>query len=146
MNILTNVEKQLILESFAQIAPDADEIAHIFYERLFEIEPNLESFFAETKMHEQERKLMQTLGALVGAVYNWADVVPQIKALGKRHIAYGVVLAQYQVVGNALIWTLQESLGADFTDEVYAAWAKMYESIIEIIGEVYQEKSVTTGQ
>ena len=38
----------------------------------------------------------------------------------------GVKLPHYEVVGNALLKTLQDALGPDFTDELRDMWLEVY--------------------
>ena len=52
--------------------------------------------------------------------------MPHVKALGARHAGYGVTVAHYGIVGDALMWTLERGLGDAFTPEVRSAWAKVY--------------------
>jgi len=54
------------------------------------------------------------------------ELVPVVEALGKRHAGYGVKEADYATVGSALLWTLQQGLGAAFTPDVRSAWATVY--------------------
>jgi hemoglobin-like flavoprotein len=37
--------------------------------------------------------------------------------LGKRHVKYGVLPAHYDVVGQALLATLESGLGAEWTEQ-----------------------------
>jgi hemoglobin-like flavoprotein len=46
--------------------------------------------------------------------------------LGKRHVAYGVKPEDYDSVGAALLWTLEQGLGDDFTPDTKEAWATVY--------------------
>ena len=52
-----------------------------------------------------------------------------VKQLGAKHRGYGVASAHYAQVSDALLWTLEHWLGADFTPEVKAAWVAMYGSV-----------------
>jgi nitric oxide dioxygenase len=38
-----------------------------------------------------------------------------------------VTTADYAVVGEALLWTLEQGLGEEFTPEVRSAWANVYD-------------------
>jgi nitric oxide dioxygenase len=134
---LTDKEKQLIIESFAKVAPIAETAAELFYNRLFEIAPETKALFKETDMREQGRKLMQTLGTAVGALHQLEQIIPQIQALGRRHVAYGVTKEQYQPVGEALIWTLEKGLGDGFTDELRQAWVKVYTLLADVAKQAY---------
>jgi nitric oxide dioxygenase len=53
-------------------------------------------------------------------------LVPQLMTLGARHAGYGVKDRHYQVVGEALIWTLERGLADAFTPEVERAWVRVY--------------------
>jgi len=43
--MVTESQKTLVQESFAAIAPIADDVAALFYHRLFEIAPELQPMF-----------------------------------------------------------------------------------------------------
>jgi len=45
---------------------------------------------------------------------------------GRRHATYGVKDEDYGTVATALVWTLEQCLGAAFTEPVKAAWIKTY--------------------
>ena len=53
-------------------------------------------------------------------------LVPAIEALGRRHVGYGVRDRHYLTVGEALLWTLEQGLGKDFTPETKQAWIEAY--------------------
>ena len=55
--MVTDTQKVLVQESFAAVAPIADEAAVLFYRRLFELDPSLERMF-RGDMTEQRRKLI----------------------------------------------------------------------------------------
>jgi hemoglobin-like flavoprotein len=49
-----------------------------------------------------------------------------VRALGRRHAAYGVTDEHFETVGAALLWTLKQGLGSACTPEVADAWASVY--------------------
>ena len=53
-------------------------------------------------------------------------ILPTIRELGARHRGYGVSADHYAPVGAALLWTLEQTLGGEFTPEVKASWADAY--------------------
>jgi hemoglobin-like flavoprotein len=123
--MLTKDQVTLVKESFAAIAPIADDAAALFYRRLFEIDPRLEKMF-RGDMAEQRRKLMQMLTAAVKGLDRLEQLVPVVEDLGRRHATYGVQDEHYDTVGAALLWTLEKGLGARFTPETKEAWATVY--------------------
>ena len=78
-------------------------------------------------MEEQGLKLMQMIGMAVTGLSTPNEILGLVADLGRKHVEYGVVDAHYDSVGSALIWTLAQGLGADFTPEVEAAWAEAYD-------------------
>jgi hemoglobin-like flavoprotein len=135
--VLSEEQKVAIVRSWRLVVPISETAAELFYKRLFELDPATRDLFPQD-MSSQRRKLMQTLHFVVKALdwpdSAWAeDVDPQedlflvVLALGRRHRQlYRVQDQQYEVVGSALLWTLDQGLGEAFTPEVQAAWAKVY--------------------
>ncbi|WP_440905216.1 globin family protein [Catenovulum sp. SX2] len=116
---------ELVQSTFAKVAPIADQAAAMFYARLFEIAPEVRPLF-KADLTEQGAKLMQMIGTAVASLTNLDALVPVAQDLAKRHIDYGVTKAHYAVVGDALIWTLEQGLGDAFTAEVKQAWVDVY--------------------
>lgn len=123
--MLTANDIALVNQSFARVLPIKDAAADLFYQRLFVIAPQLRALFPED-LSEQKHKLMAMIATAVGALNRLDTVVPAVKALGARHSGYGVTVAHYDVVAEALLWTLAQGLGDAFTPEVRAAWVKVY--------------------
>jgi nitric oxide dioxygenase len=124
--MLTSIEIVLVRASFARVVTIQDVAADIFYDRLFVIAPRLRELFP-ADLSEQKKKLMQMMTAAVGGLSNLDKLVPAVKALGARHAGYGVTAADYAIVGEALVWTLEQGFGDEFTPEVRSAWAKLYD-------------------
>ena len=116
---------KLVQESFAKVAPISEQAAVIFYDRLFELAPQVRAMFPND-MTEQRKKLMATLAVVVNGLTNLEAVLPAASALAKRHVAYGARPAHYPVVGGALLWTLEKGLGEAWTPELATAWTDAY--------------------
>lgn len=123
--MITQQQVNLVQDSFKQVAPIADVAADLFYARLFELDPTLKPMF-RGDMREQGRKLMQMLSVAVNGLNSLEKIVPAVQDLGKRHVAYGVRAQDYQTVGAALLWTLEQGLGSEFTPDVKEAWTAVY--------------------
>ena len=125
---LTPHQITLIQSSFSQLADQIDQVAAVFYSRLFELNPALKPLF-KSDMTVQERKMMQMLLYATNALNNLAELESQVKALARRHIGYGILREDYATVGSALLWTLEHGLGNAFDTETENAWATMYQII-----------------
>ena len=119
--------EQLILvqESWGKVIPVSDTAAQLFYGKLFELDPSLKELF-KGDMAEQGKKLMTMINVAVNGLKRLESIVPAVQDLGRRHVDYGVKDEDYDTVGAALIWTLSQGLGDDFTDEVKDAWVTVY--------------------
>jgi hemoglobin-like flavoprotein len=134
---MTPDQVKTVQDSFDKIAPMAEQAALLFYGRLFEIAPAVRPLF-HGDMAEQGRKLMATLAVVVNGLSNIETILPAASALARRHVGYGVRPGHYQTVGEALMWTLERGLGAQWTPELAAAWDAAYKLVSEfMIGEAY---------
>jgi hemoglobin-like flavoprotein len=122
---MTPDQKVLVQTTFAKLAPDPDAAAALFYARLFETDPALRPLF-KGDLTEQGRKLMQMLSVAVKGLDRLDELVPAVRQLGVRHVQYGVTDAHYDTVATALVWTLEQGLGPDFTPEAREAWVTVY--------------------
>src|SRR5271168_3693896 len=98
----------------------------LFYERLFAVNPSFRPLF-KNDMRIQGVKLMTMLAMVVYNLHEPGQVLPAIRDLSVRHVGYGVKLADYDALREALLWTLEQALGEDFTPAVRETWAVCYE-------------------
>ena len=122
---MTPEQIELVQSSWAKVKTISEKAAELFYGKLFELNPDYKALFP-SDMVEQGRKLMAMINTAVNSLNNLEAVVPAVEEMGKRHVGYGVKDEDYDVVGEALLWTLGAGLGDDFTDEVKEAWTETY--------------------
>lgn len=122
---MTPEQITLVKESFAKVVPISNVAASLFYDRLFELDPRARALFKDD-LTDQKRILMMTLQVVVAGLDRPNEIVPGVEALGRRHAKYSVVDANYETVGAALLWTLEQGLGEEFTSNVRDAWAAAY--------------------
>jgi hemoglobin-like flavoprotein len=80
----------------------------------------------------------QRLRPWANGLSDLSGILPAASALAKRHVEYGVKAKDYAPVGEALLWTFERGLGAQWTPDVKAAWATAYAVLSEyMIGEAY---------
>jgi hemoglobin-like flavoprotein len=129
---MTEEQQALVRDSFASVAPDAEAVAAAFYARLFELDPGLRPLF-KADMAAQVRKLMAMIGTAVANLGNLGEIIPAVQRLGERHQRYGVKDADYDTVGSALLWTLQQGLGEAFTPATREAWTTAYVTLAGVM-------------
>ena len=125
---MTPNAQRLVRDSFAKIAPNAEAAAGMFYDRLFVLDASLRPLFKDD-MTEQRRKLMTMIGTAVANLNRLDTIVPAVQDLGRRHAGYGVAPSHYQTVAAALLWTLEQGLGDEFTSETRQAWVECYTTL-----------------
>lgn len=122
---MTPAQIEMVQSSWQQVLPIKDTATSLFYDRLFEGDPALRSLFP-ADIGPQRMKLATMLDAAVKGLGDLPALVPVVQSLGRRHVRYGVKSEHYPAVGAALLWTLEQGLGADFTPELRQAWTDVY--------------------
>lgn len=144
---MTEEQKQLVQESFAKIEPVSETAANLFYNKLFQIDPSLKIMF-KGDLNEQGLKLMNMLGIAVRSLDKLDELTLAVKSLGRRHSGYGVKERHYDIVADALLWTLEQGLGKDFNEETKDAWVEVYtllsQTMIESVSQHKQQESAAT--
>lgn len=141
---MTPKQIELVQESFAMIAPKADEVASLFYERLFTLDPSVRPLFRGDLKH-QGKKLMATLALVASGLDRREQIVMALRHLGERHAGYGVQAQDYETVRAALLGALAQALDDAFTGEVEAAWNAAYTFITGLMLEAAAEVACVQG-
>ena len=103
---MTPEQIKLVQTSFESVKPIAPQAAALFYDRLFEIAPDVRALFP-ADLTDQKQKLMSMIAVAVDNLHQVEQIVPAVQDLGRRHATYGVRAAHYQSVGEALICDTQ---------------------------------------
>ena len=126
-----NIEQvELIRHSLIQVRPIADRIAESFYARLFEVTPHLRKLFTGD-MERQGTMLMTSLELAVSSLDDPDSILPSVKALGERHISYGVKAEYYPLAKKAYLWALENHLGDEFMPALKDAWGAAFDALVE---------------
>ena len=120
--------------SFDRVWAVSSLIASLFYDRLFEIAPQVRPLFSGD-LDEQKRNFMSTLAVIVGSLDDGTRLLPLTDRLAQPHRDYGIRPAHYAFVGDALLWSLQQGLGTEWTPSVAASWNKAYATVSRLMIE-----------
>jgi len=123
---------ELVQRSYRLVEPASDLVATLFFRRLMDISPELRPLL-EGDEAEQRRQLLISLGLAVASLERFDDIVPALKLIGVKYRARGVTEFHYGAVGEALLWTLHQSLGSHWSSDIEDAWAAMCTLIAEIM-------------
>jgi hemoglobin-like flavoprotein len=124
---MTPESEELVRQSWFRISKRSAALAERFYGRLFELAPDHRLLFAATDMPTQQRKFIAMLHGIVNHLSTPDRLVPEVAALGARHVGYGVKTDDYGVVGEALLWALEAELGPAMTPAHRQAWRDAYQ-------------------
>ncbi len=130
--VLTGRQMDVIAASFKQFEPLAEHLAPAFYNRLFELEPQLRLLFSADPS-DQIRELVTLLKITVTSVRHLEDLEPMLRLLGSEHKSRGLNPEYYDIIGDVLLWTLEQGLAEAYTEEVNEAWATLYGILCESI-------------
>ena len=116
---------RLIRDSWAKSEPYIADISQFFYGMLFTLAPTTRDFFP-INMEIQRGRLVRALVHIVQMVDRPDDLAPFLRQLGRDHRKFGVAPRHYEAVGTALLASLKNHLGPEWTPEVERAWAEAF--------------------
>jgi len=135
--VLSSAQVDAVTASWDKVeALGAETVGVLLFKRIFEIAPEALQFFSfkdEPDLYESDALkkhgalVVTTVGKAVAGLKDLEKLAPVVRNLGKAHANKGIVAAHYDVVGQALIDTLETGLGEEaFTEEVKGAWLSVY--------------------
>jgi methyl-accepting chemotaxis protein len=123
-----SLDLEALETSFDLVAPRGDELMSDFYARLFAAAPSVRVLFPRD-MTTQKTMLLSALVLLRKSLRNLDAIVPTLRQLGARHVAYGARPEHYPVVGSTLIASMAAIAGPAWTPEYEAAWSAAFDVV-----------------
>jgi len=142
---ITSAQIALVKETWARVVPISETAARLFYDRLFETNPQLVSMFDGVNQREQGQKLVKAINMVVMSLERIETLIPAIQEMGRRHADYGVDESHYGQVGTALLWTLETGLGDDWSRDAETAWTNAYQLLADTMIEAAAQASSTAA-
>ncbi|HXW71773.1 MAG TPA: adenylate/guanylate cyclase domain-containing protein [Methylocella sp.] len=121
----------LVQSSFACLSTRATEFVERFYTLLFIGNPELLPLFQHHDRTAQTKMFVSMLSSLVKGLNRMQEIEGGLRELGRRHRDYKVARTDYDKIARALLLTLEEFLGEDFTPEIRHAWTTVYGMLAE---------------
>lgn len=141
MHTLSESDKQIARQAFAQAFETAGALGLLFYARLFEIDPSLRTLF-KIDLEAQSHSLVTMLELCMEGLDERAELQYALRNLGARHAGYGVKIQDYATVKMALMWTIRSSLGERWNQETNAAVS----NVLDVFMAEMQLGAATPGQ
>jgi hemoglobin-like flavoprotein len=131
---MTPEQITLVQSSYECVGPELPALATRFYQELFARDLALRPLFT-TDMAVQKVRFADKLTELVQCIPRLDELLAHTRALGARHVGYGVRVADYQTVGEALLAALAAVLGDSFDPQTHEAWHTAYNLMAETMLE-----------
>jgi nitric oxide dioxygenase len=124
----------LRIQTQADVLLADDTFAAAFYERLFAEHPEMAALFP-ADLGAQRTRFGHELSVLLVALRDLPGFERRARFLGHRHRDYGVRVEHYGFLRDALLGTIADRLGGDFTGDDRAAWGRAFNLVSELMQE-----------
>lgn len=133
---------RLVQESYQQVlALQGTKLTEAFYERLFRMFPEMKMAFRATDMERQHRMLFDAIAMVVESLHSPESLQDPLADLGKLHARRFVRPEYYARFGKALVETLGEFMGDQWTPALEEAWSELYADTVSLmIGDIDVEE------
>lgn len=117
------------LPAIAQLGP---QLTGHFYQRLLTQHPELKNVFNMNNQRsgDQREALFNAIVAYGSNLENLAVLLPAVEKIAQKHTSLNIQPAQYAVVGETLLETIEALLNPG--DEVLQAWGKAYGVLADV--------------
>jgi hemoglobin-like flavoprotein len=123
-----SLDLEALETSFDLIAPRGEELMDVFYARLFAAAPGVRTLFPRD-METQKTMLLSALVLLRKSLRDLDAIVPTLRTLGARHVAYGARPEHYPVVGAVLIASMADVAGDAWQPAHERAWTAAFDVV-----------------
>ncbi len=123
--MLSQIEIELIQDSFSLATKDKEALTRRFYHRLFTVAPQTKILFPDD-LDKQRNMLTAVLAMIVKGLENTETLKPYLFLLGEIHAKKGVKAQYYHVFCEVFAETIVEFSGEQSNDRLEIAWAKAF--------------------
>lgn len=120
-----------------------------FYQRMFSHHPELKNIFNQAHQHnsQQQQALAMAVLAYAEHIDNPSVLAPVLSLIANKHASLGVKAEHYPIVGEHLLASIRELLGAAATEALIDAWAAAYGQLADMLiaaeAQLYQTAAAT---
>ena len=122
----------LVRRSWEQLAHSTERLSKKFYDRLFEIDPDLEALFG-SRAESTARQFMSMLNVTVNGLEQLDVLQDSLNELGELHCRLGIEREDFEAMGIALIDSIGAEMEQHMTPQIGDAWQAAYEVIVYLM-------------
>jgi nitric oxide dioxygenase len=150
--MLSSEQRAIVKSTVPLLEAGGEALATHFYRKMLSGHPEVRPLFNQAHQASGDQPR-----ALANGVLMYARHIDELHALGplvgkivNKHVALQVLPEHYPIVGECLLESIREVLGAEIaTDEVIAAWAAAYRQLADILiaaeENAYAENAAAPG-
>ena len=127
---MTEEQIKLVRDSFEQVTTRREDFAEFFYACLFDLSPDMKALF-KGDIAGQAQRFMEMVAVAVNGMTTEQTISSALDMLGTSHRNMEIKTSHYIPFGQALIWSLAQTLGNEFTPETRRAWEDWYELVAQ---------------
>ncbi|XP_018528346.1 cytoglobin-1 [Lates calcarifer] len=150
---LTDKERVIIQDSWAQVYQNCDDVGVAILVRLFVNFPSSKQYFSQfkhieepeelersTQLRKHARRVMNAINTLVESIDDSDKVASVLKLVGKAHaLRHKVEPVYFKILSGVILEVLGEEFPEVVTPEVGAAWTKLLATVCCGITAIYEE-------
>jgi hemoglobin-like flavoprotein len=129
---ITAREVALVQQSFEKLQPVGATMSELFYSRLLEADARLASLLGR-RSGERHAAFVSLLTAGVLSLSDPDELARLAGRIAQDELSFLLFRRHYVSVGCALVWTLEQGMGRDFTAEVRDAWCNAYAAVAQMV-------------
>ena len=108
------------------------ELPALFYGRLFELDPGARHLVAALRQTDGDR-LLELMERIVPALERPETLVPELVLLARRYLSHGLREPCWERVGDAMLWSVEQLMHAEWNAELRLAWSDAVTLIISVM-------------
>lgn len=149
--VLSDKTIQIVKSTAPILQEHGEALTRHFYQRMFTHNPEVAPFFnpAHQKAGGQQRALAGAITAYAANIDNLEVLGGAVELIAQKHASLMIKPEHYPIVGENLLASIREVLGAGATDDVIGAWSEAYGFLAGILigreAQIYAENAKKPG-
>ncbi|MFG0265798.1 MAG: NO-inducible flavohemoprotein [Rhodopirellula sp. JB055] len=142
---------RIVKEITPVVAANAETITRRFYERMFEVNPEVKVFFNQSHQHTggQQKALAGAICAYFTHIDNPGVLLPAVELIAQKHCSLGIQAEHYPIVGANLLAAIKDVMGEAATEEILGAVEEAYGFLADIFisreKDIYRDQALVPG-
>ena len=128
--MITKSQIQILEKIFSRNKLNGDLIANVFFNYLFSLRPILWLLLYK-KIRVHRKRFAKLLHQTIHAPTQLGEGSPILEAIGCENALDGIRLEDYELAKTAFLFTLEQFLDDEFTPEVKATSAAVFETVTQ---------------